>query len=96
MPWSTAKKDPAYGQADYKRKRLECLRRAGWRCEIRLPGICAGAATQADHTDQLANDPQHQHLRAACTPCHRHITAQQGNRAQGNHPDPAPQPRTTW
>lgn len=94
MPWETARKDPAYGRAAWKRARLACLRRASWRCEIRLDG-CQGAASQADHVDQLANDPGHQRLRAACRSCHGKVTAQQGGgaRQQG---DPEPRPRTQW
>ncbi len=95
MPWQTASKDPAYGRAAWKRARLACLRRANWRCEIRLPG-CQGAASQADHVDQLANDPGHRNLRAACRSCHGKVTAEQGGGARGAAADPQPQPRTDW
>lgn len=95
MPWSTARKDPAYGRAAWRRARLACLRNANWRCEIRLEGICIGAATQADHINRLANDPGHQALRAACAPCHRRVTAGQGNAAQ-RRSNPAVETRTTW
>jgi hypothetical protein len=96
VPWETARKDPAYNTAEYKRARLACLRKAGWRCEIRLEG-CQGAASEADHAEQLANDPHHRSLRAACTSCHRRVTAQQGRGARASQDaDPDPQPRTTW
>ena len=95
MPWSTARKDPAYNTAEYRRARLNCLKAARWRCQIRLPG-CAGAASEADHTQGLDNDRQHQHLRAACKPCHAKVTSRQGNAAQRGGEDPAPQPRTAW
>ena len=97
MPWETARKDPAYGRSEWKRARLACLKRANWKCEIRIPGTCIGAASEADHAGQLANDPQHRNLRAACKPCHRAVTAQQGNAARkGTQADPQPQPRTAW
>lgn len=102
MPWETARKDPAYGTAAWKRARLECLRRARWRCELRLEG-CTGAAAEADHEYGLENDPQHRHLKAACRTCHRKKTAQQGNAAKaarnggGKAPaDPPPTSRIIW
>ena len=97
MPWETARKDPAYGRAAWKRARLECLRRARWRCQIKLEG-CKGAASEADHIDGLENDPHHKRLRAACKPCHMKVTADQGNAAKQKDAvtDPAPRPRTAW
>ena len=96
MPWESARKDPAYGRADWKRAREKCLRAAGWRCEIRLAGVCIGAASQADHIHGLASDPGHRWLRAACEPCHRAVTAQQGNATKRGSGDPAPAQRTKW
>jgi hypothetical protein len=98
MAWSTAAKSPAYNTAEYRAARLACLKAARWKCEIRIPGTCIGAASQADHTDGLANDPHHRKLRAACVPCHRSVTAQQGKGARAGTPpaDPAPVPRTDW
>lgn len=94
--WSTARQDPAYGRADWRRARLECLRRANWRCEIRLTG-CQGGASQADHIYGLANDPKHEHLRAACVSCHRIVTSRQANAAKRpDYDDPAPRPVTSW
>lgn len=67
-------------------------------CEIRMPG-CTGKATEVDHIVQAANDPGHRHLRAACTYCHRKVTAQQGMGARGRRgsglADPAPRP-SVW
>lgn len=96
MAWSTAKQNPAYNTAEYRRARLACLKAARWRCQIRIAGICIGAASEADHADQLANDPRHRNLRAACKPCHRHVTARQGNDAKRGPSDPKPTPRTRW
>ncbi len=95
MPWETARKDPAYGTAEWKRARLRCLKAAGWRCQIRGPQ-CRGAASEADHILGLANDPHHTMLRAACKTCHRTATARQGNAAKRGSADPQPVPRTAW
>lgn len=97
MPWSTAEKSPLYNTSEYRRKRLACLQRASWKCELRLDG-CQGAASQADHIHGLANDPDHQHLRAVCRSCHGKRTAQQGRgyRAGNGPEDPQPRSRTNW
>ena len=99
MPWESARKDPAYNTAEWRRARLACMRRAQWKCEIRLD-CCIGAATQVDHVNGLDNDRGHQNLRAACAPCHAKVTARQGNdarRGSSRAPrDPAPTPRTAW
>ena len=100
MTWRKTDQDRAqdaqrYGAA-WRRARLECLRRARWRCEIRLDG-CQGAASQVDHIDQAANDPGHKRLRAACKRCHSKVTAQQGHDGRrGTSNDPSPTPRTQW
>jgi 5-methylcytosine-specific restriction endonuclease McrA len=83
-----------YG-ADWRRKRLECLKRAKWRCEIKIEGICIIAATQVDHIRGAENDPNHLFLRAACEPCHKHVTSRQGHAAR-KPANPAPRPRTKW
>jgi 5-methylcytosine-specific restriction endonuclease McrA len=104
MPWGNSPKDrrrssAAYGAA-YRRNRDECLRRASWRCQLQLPGICIGAATQCDHILAVADGGGHElrNLRAACTPCHNARTAQQGGgfRRNGQRGDPPAAPRTTW
>lgn len=96
MGWDTAKKDPAYGRADWKRARTACLTQARWRCQIRMEG-CQGAASEADHIDGLAADPQHKRLRATCVSCHRKVTSEQGHDArQYTARDPAVQQRTQW
>jgi len=96
MPWTKSNDNPLYHQAAWKRARLAALRRAQWRCEARLDG-CAGTANEVDHIHGIANDPEHRNLRAVCVPCHRQITAKQGNDArQQRKTDPAPRPRTTW
>lgn len=99
MPWRNdpdkRRRDSQVYGADWRRARDACLHRANWRCEIQIPGVCIGAATQADHIDQAENDPGHQRLRAACTPCHAQVTARQGGGYRTPH-DPEPRPRTAW
>jgi len=93
MPWTGYPSSPAYGTQAWKRARLACLRRARYRCELRLDG-CQGAASQADHVDGLANDPEHKNLRAVCASCHGKRTAQQASEARrGRRGDPAPMSR---
>jgi len=105
MPWANAREsrlrsNTNYGAA-YRRNRNECLRLAGWRCQIRLPGVCIGAASQADHITAVADGGGHElaNLRAACSPCHKARTAQQGGgyrRSPGGRGDPDCTPRTSW
>ena len=81
MPWANDPDDRKesnrrYG-ADWRRKRLACLKAARWRCQIGLEG-CTITATEVDHVDQAGNDPGHSNLRAACKSCHAKVTAQQG------------------
>jgi len=91
------KDNPLYHQPAWKRARLAQLRKAKWRCELRLEG-CQGAASEVDHIHGIAADPEHRFLRAACTSCHRKRTAQQGNDAKRGRPknDPEPTSRITW
>lgn len=100
MPWRPQdRQNPGYSTPEYKRKRLACLKRANWRCEIQVPGVCIGAASQADHIHGIAQDPHHNALRAACDPCHKHTTARQGSKGKSGGKsgrDPAPRPRTAW
>lgn len=94
MTWRDEHKDPAYGKAAWKRAREACLRRAGWRCEIRTPGICLGTASEADHVYGLRADPEHRFLQATCRPCHQAKTAKDQHRRR--HREPPAEPRTDW
>lgn len=89
-------KDPAYNTAAYRRARNECLKRARWKCERRIPGTCTGAASQANHRQGIANDPHHRDLEAICDACHKVVTARQSNAGRTAPADPKPQPRTAW
>ena len=99
MPWQNdpekRRRDSRVYGAAWRRAREVCLRRANWRCEIQIEGVCIGAASQVDHEFGAENDPQHQHLRAACDPCHKHVTARQGQGFRTPR-DPDPTPRTAW
>jgi len=97
VPWESARKDPAYGRAAWKRAREQCLRNARWRCEIKGPG-CRGAAVIADHVYGLANDPEHRWLQAACQVCSDAKTQRESGEARRGkrQADPDPQPRTRW
>jgi hypothetical protein len=103
VPWANSPEDRAhtartYG-AKWRKARNAAMRRANWRCEIRLEG-CQGAASSVDHIDQAASDPEHRNLRAACASCHAKVTAQQGGGyripANRSGADPQPTPRTAW
>jgi len=102
MPWRPEHKDPAYGRAPWKKARSAQMRRDGGRCQLRLPGICLGAASQVDHIFGLRNDPGHKFLRSVCVPCHRAITRKlsSGNGSNGSsgvrHNEPPAEPRTDW
>jgi len=101
MPWQKTREDrrrdsQRYGAA-WRRARDAHLRKVNWRCEIRLEGVCTGGATEVDHIEQAENDPGHKRLRAACGPCHKRITAQQGGGYRNKPPrDPPPRPGTAW
>ena len=60
MPWANDPDDRKesnrrYG-ADWRRKRLACLKAARWRCQIGLEG-CTITATEVDHVDQAWQRP---------------------------------------
>jgi 5-methylcytosine-specific restriction enzyme A len=107
MPWGNTPEDrrrsnTTYG-ARWRRARTECLNRARWKCQLRLDGICTGAATQVDHIQGVAEGGSlydQANLRAACEPCHKARTAQQGGgyRRPGSRKaaDPEPKPWAGW
>jgi 5-methylcytosine-specific restriction enzyme A len=105
VPWRNGRddrrrSDATYGDPEYKRNRTVAMRRDNWRCQIRLEGICIGAASMCDHIVPRSQGGTHalSNLRAACNPCHAVKTAQEGGgyRAGRGPADPAPQPRTAW
>ena len=67
---------------EFFRNRARVLRRDGFQCQLRYPGICTGAANQSDHIgDRL--DHSEENMRAACPECHQHRSSQQGGQAVG-------------
>jgi 5-methylcytosine-specific restriction protein A len=67
---------------DFFRNRARALRRDGYTCQLRYPGICTGTANQGDHIgDRL--DHSLENLRSACPECHQHRSSQQGGQAIG-------------
>jgi 5-methylcytosine-specific restriction protein A len=64
--------------------RLLVLQRDHYACQLAIPGLCIGRASQVDHVIQPeaggTNDPSN--LRSVCRPCHARRTGQQGARAQ--------------
>jgi 5-methylcytosine-specific restriction endonuclease McrA len=104
MPWrndrEARRRSDATYNAQYRRNRTECLRRANWKCQLRIGNVCVGSATQADHIVAVADGGGNEvsNLRAACGPCHAARTAGQGNDARwaNRSSDPPPSPRTAW
>ncbi len=92
MAWKKEHKSLEYGRAPWRRARAAAMARARGQCQIRGPG-CTGVAVTIDHIYGLAADPQHQHLQAACKPCHDAKTSGESNRG---HREPPAQPRTQW
>jgi hypothetical protein len=75
----------------WRRLRLWVLDRDGWRCRLRIAGVCTDVATCVHHTLGRAvtgDDPAY--LVASCDPCNKHV----GDPAR--KPDPDPRPMTRW
>lgn len=109
MPWKNTPDDrrrsAAAYDARYRRNRDRAMRRDRWRCQLRIPGICIGAASECDHIISRADGGGSDlgNLRAACKPCHQHRTTEQGHAAQRGSStrrytqrDPRPRPATRW
>jgi 5-methylcytosine-specific restriction protein A len=109
MPWTTDREEKrrssaTYSDPVYKANRPKAMKRDRWRCQIRYPDICRGAATECDHVIPAAKGGTHQldNLRGACEPCHKRKTAQEGGgwrnrwRRPAPPPDPEPKPATAW
>jgi HNH endonuclease len=67
---ATHAKNVAYGRR-WQRISDEVLRRAGYRCEIRYPGVCTGRADVADHIVPVdeGGESTLSNARASCRPC---------------------------
>ncbi|AYM42048.1 HNH endonuclease [Mycobacteroides chelonae] len=71
------------GSRGWRKLRAFVLHRDGYRCRLRIAGICTDLATQVDHKINLAalgisrNDPRAlnpANAQAVCTACHSHKT----------------------
>jgi 5-methylcytosine-specific restriction protein A len=86
--WSTGKSIPKSRSADakWKRTRRRILNRDNRRCRIAFVGICIGLASEADHiipVSQGGTDLD-SNLQAACFPCHRAKSSDEGHQAAGH------------
>jgi hypothetical protein len=57
----------------WRRTRAQVLARDGYRCQLRIEGVCTGMATCVHHTlgKRYGDDPAH--LVAACQPCNARV-----------------------
>jgi 5-methylcytosine-specific restriction protein A len=79
--WKGSTRRQSLGK-EYFRNRAAVMKRDAGICQIRIPGLCIGTATDCDHIgDRLNHSPEN--MRAACAPCHGRRSGQQGGRAAG-------------
>lgn len=80
----------------WRKTRTAVLDRDLWRCKVRVPTVCTGAATCVHHTlgRNVTGDEDTRYMVASCTECNLHI----GDPAtHTNCPLCAqPTPRTKW
>lgn len=75
---------PAYSGRWVKVRRA-VLKRDGWTCQIRIPGVCTEVATCVDHITPVAvAGPTFapEALRAACKACNSHLAGELGQTLQ--------------
>jgi 5-methylcytosine-specific restriction endonuclease McrA len=83
MAWQGSTRRATLGK-DYFRNRAIVMRRDNRQCQLRIPGLCIGAANQCDHIgDRLDHRPEN--MRAACEPCHQRRSSEQGGAAAGTN-----------
>lgn len=88
QPWKTNIRKSRSADAKWRKLVRFILKRDGHRCQIRYVGICIGLASEVDHklavtqggTDHPSN------LQAACSPCHRAKSSDEGHIAAGHKP----------
>lgn len=76
----------------WRKLRLAILRRDGYRCQLRVEGVCTVVADCVHHLYGKAQGDSPRDLVASCTPCNLHI----GEPFRAGKTDPAPRPCTTW
>lgn len=57
----------------WRRRRAFVLERDGYRCRLRLAGVCTGVATCVHHVKGREHGDDLEFLLAACQPCNRRI-----------------------
>lgn len=67
---------------EWHRIRGHVLKRDGRQCQLRIPGLCIGTATDVDHINGRDRHVP-ENLRAACRPCHLRRSGEQGGAASG-------------
>ena len=75
----------------WRKTRVLVLVRDGYRCQLRLPGVCVGEAAHVHHTrgKALGDDPAY--LLASCAPCNLSL-GDPTKKAER----PRPKPMTRW
>lgn len=75
----------------WRKVRRAVLDRDGWRCQVKVEGVCVGIASHAHHTrgrGVTGDDPRF--IVASCAPCNLHI----GDPTR--HADPPLREITKW
>jgi 5-methylcytosine-specific restriction enzyme A len=74
--------------AKWRKTRVRILNRDSHRCRLRYVGICIGLASDADHIIPVSQGGTHHdsNLQAACSPCHRAKSSDEGHVAAGHKP----------
>lgn len=71
------------GTRAWRKLRAQVIAEEPW-CQLRLPGICTGVSTTADHIIEVDRCPdlamERSNLRGACAPCNYASGAAYGNR----------------
>ncbi|MHA6626900.1 HNH endonuclease [Pseudonocardia sichuanensis] len=74
----------------HRRARAHVLERDGYRCQLRIPGICTTVATQAHHTlGKAVTGDEPAHMVASCQACNLKVGDPQTL-------DPPPRVRQWW
>ncbi|WP_246228971.1 HNH endonuclease [Mycolicibacterium psychrotolerans] len=64
--------------------RPAALARDRYQCQLRIPGLCVGRATDVDHIVEVADGGSDtlDNAQSCCAPCHRRKTAQHAAKAR--------------
>ena len=72
---------------EWRKTRTRTLAAAGYRCQLKIDGVCTTIATEANHVYGKGTDDRT--LIAACGPCNKTV-------GDPTRHDPTPTPRTRW